>query len=402
MTIEDYIEILSTLDVDTRDRKLITSLSSQIKKNIGLTDRQHSLAKKKVKEYEKEFSKNGYDINDGLDNLRHPYREIDRSKKVFLVEKESFTLFDNEKKVMIGITFPYSNKMIKHINFIKSLQDRNDYDSKSKTHFLKLNEKNVFEIVDRLKECNFEIDEELLNFYNIIQKFIESKNDFIPGIVNYKFVNTSKIAEEYAIKILGVPTVKNLALYYDRKDILGLNLFDSNELNRSFSMLTPLAEKIAKLENKNIFMSKIIHTFFDVCNVINELKRFPLLVILSKGQENQDLVDLIDSLQKFIDIKDISVLFRLDNISGNNIDFNENVKKFKLNNKITEATQVIIINNEKLPKPLLISKWQPTTTLLLASIRHSRLVSTYYNKCELVIHFDTQPTTWIHQKTTEI
>jgi len=402
MTIEDYIEILSTLDVDTRDRKLITSLSSQIKKNIGLTDRQHSLAKKKVKEYEKEFLKNGYDINDGLDNLRHPYREIDRSKKVFLVEKDSFTWVDNEKRVMIGITFPYSNKMIKHINFIKSLQDRNDYDSKSKTHFLKLNEKNVFEIVDRLKECNFEIDEELLNFYNIIQKFIESKNDFIPGIVNYKFVNTSKIAEEYAIKILGVPTVKNLALYYDRKDILGLNLFDSNELNRSFSMLTPLAEKIAKLENKNIFMSKIIHTFFDVCNVINELKRFPLLVILSKGQENQDLVDLIDSLQKFIDIENISVLFRLDNISGNNIDFNENVKKFKLNNKITEATQVVILNNEKLPKPLLISKWQPTTTLLLASIRHSRLVSTYYNKSDLVIHYDAQPTTWIHQKTTEI
>ena len=402
MTIEDCIEILSTFDVDTRDKKLITSLTSQIKKNIGLTDRQHVLAKTKVKEYEKEFLQNGYDINDSLDNLRHPYREIDRSKKVFLVEKDSFNLFGNEKKVMIGIKFPYSNKMIKHINFIKSLQDRNDYDSKSKTHFLKLNEKNVFEIVDRLKECNFEIDEELLNFYNIIQKFIKSKNDFIPGIVNYKFVNTSTIAKKYAIKILGVPTVKNLALYYDRKDILGLNLFNDNELNRSFSLLTPLAEKIAKLENKNIFMSKNKFTFFDVCNTINELKRFPLLVILSKGQENQDLIDLIDSLQKFIDIEDISVLFRLDNISENNIDFNENVKKFKINNKITEATQVIIINNEKLPKPLLISKWQPTTTLLLASIRHSRLVTTYYNKCELVIHFDTQPTTWIHQKTTEI
>ena len=402
MTIEDYIEILSTLDVDTRDRKLITSLTSQIKKNIGLTNRQHALAKKKVKEYEKEFLKNGYDINDSLDNLRHPYREIDRSKKVFLVEKDSFNLFGNEKKVMIGIKFPYSNKMIKHINFIKSLQERNEYDSKSKTHFLKLNETNVYEIVGRLKECNFEIEEELLNFYTNIRKFVESKNDFVPGILNYTFVNTPEIVKEYAIKILGSPTVKNLALYYDRKDILGLNLFNDNELDKSFSLLTPLAEKIAKLENKNIFMSKNKFTFFDVCNTINELKRFPLLVVLSKGQENLDLINFIDSLQKFIDIEDISVLFRLDNINENNIEFNENVKKFKLNNKITEATKVTIINNDKLPKPLLTSNWQPTTTLLLASIRHSRLVSTYYNKCELVIHLDTQPTTWIHQKTTEI
>lgn len=402
MTIEDCIEILSTLHVDTRDKKLINSLTSQIKKNIGLTDRQHALAKTKVKEYEKEFSKNGYDINDSLDNLRHPYREIDRSKKVFLVKKEALNLFGNEKKVMIGIKFPYSNKMLKHINFIKSLQDRNDYDNKSKTHFLELDEKNVYEIVGRFKECNFEIDEELLNFYNIIQKFVESKNNFVPGILNYNFVNVATSTKEYALKILGIPSVKNLALYYDRKDILGLDLFDESELTKSFSSLTPLAEKITRLERKNIFMSKNKFTFFDVCNTINELKRFPLLIILSKGQESQDLINLIDSLQKFIDIENISVLFRLDNISENNIDFNENVKKFKLNNKITDATQVVILNNEKIPKPLLSSKWHATTTLQLDSVRHSRLSSIYYNKSDLVIHYDAQPTTWIHQKPTEI
>jgi len=402
MTIEDCIEILSTLDVDIRDKKLINSLTSQIKKNIGLTDRQHALAKKKVKEYEKEFSKNGYDINDSLDNLRHPYREIDRSKKVFLVEKDSLNLFGNEKKIMIGIKFPYSNKMLKHINFIKSLQDRNDYDSKSKTHFLELNEKNVYEIVGKFKECNFEIKDELLNFYNILQKFVESKNNFVPGIINYNFVNVATSTKEYALKILGIPSVKNLALYYDRKDILGLDLFDESELTKSFSYLTPLAEKIARLENKHIFMSKNKFTFFDVCNTINDLKRFPLLVILSKGQENQDLINLINSLKNFIDVQDISVLFRLDNISENNIDFNENVKKLKLNNKITNATQIIILNNEKIPKPLLLSNWHATTTLQLASTRHSRLVSKYYDRSDLVIHYDAQPTNWITLKPTEI
>jgi len=50
MTIEDCIEILSTFDVDTRDKKLITSLTSQIKKNKGLTDKQHVLTKTKKKE----------------------------------------------------------------------------------------------------------------------------------------------------------------------------------------------------------------------------------------------------------------------------------------------------------------------------------------------------------------
>jgi hypothetical protein len=163
-----------------------------------------------------------------------------------------------------------------------------------------------------------------------------------------------------------------------------------------------LAEKSARLENKHTIMSKNKLTFFDVCNTINELKRFPLLVILSKGQENQDLINLINSLKNFIDVQDISVLFRLDNISENNIDFNENVKKLKLNNKITNATQIIILNNEKIPKPLLLSNWHATTTLQLASTRHSRLVSKYYDRSDLVIHYDAQPTNWITLKPTEI
>ena len=57
-----------------------------------------------------------------LNNLRLPLRVIDRSKTISLVEREYIDLFGNVKTTMIAIRFPYSNKMIKYIEFIKLLQ----------------------------------------------------------------------------------------------------------------------------------------------------------------------------------------------------------------------------------------------------------------------------------------
>jgi len=140
MDIEDYLELLAGFQLnekmpkyefylETRDVKLITSLAKQVRGNTGLTDRQHELAKKKLLEYQDQFEKNDFfDLDKDLENLRIELRNINRAKTVKIVLKDYFDLFSVRDKLMIAVRFPYSNKMIKYINFIKDMQERREYD----------------------------------------------------------------------------------------------------------------------------------------------------------------------------------------------------------------------------------------------------------------------------------
>ena len=161
MYIEDYLEILadpaSNIILDNADVKLIKSLASQTKKNVPFTDRQYNLAKLKIISYKEQLDEVGYKFTDNdLNNLRLPLRVIDRSKTISLVEREYIDLFGNVKTTMIAIRFPYSNKMIKYIEFIKLLQkNKKLYDTKTKTHFIELTENNIYKIVEKFKQANF-------------------------------------------------------------------------------------------------------------------------------------------------------------------------------------------------------------------------------------------------------
>jgi len=118
MYIEDYIAILPTLKIDKQDEKLIKSISLQIARNIGLTDRQFELIKSKLIIYKDLFPTDKIiDFHTNINRLKIPLRQIDRSKTIKIVTKEILDLFSVEEKLMIAIRFPYTNKMIKYINF---------------------------------------------------------------------------------------------------------------------------------------------------------------------------------------------------------------------------------------------------------------------------------------------
>ena len=406
MHIEDYIEILAghntenKIILDAKDIKLIKSLSSQTLNHIAFTDRQHTLAKRKIIEYKDQLIANGFnDYENHLDNLRHPYREIDRRKTVSLITIEVPDLFDLHKKTMLAIKFPYAKKMIKHIEFIKSLQNRifgidKLYDSKTKTHYLEVTEKNIYKIVDRFKDLNFEIDKELIEQYHVIKNFVDTPSNFMPGIYNYTLKNVHKNLENYVSKTIGNPSPNTLALYYDRRDCFGLKYFDQDLLDASLSKFSSLSKKIIHSDQKSIFLSRNEFTHQDICTSLIELKRFPILVVLKKNLESIDLLEMYEGFKKIIQPKNISVLFRLDNINSENTTFNQVVKELFLNNPVTEQTQIVFLNKDKIPKPLVTSQFKANVTVLMESFRYNRIINSYYESSELVLHYDTIPSTW--------
>lgn len=407
MNIEDYLELLAghrikdkklyEFEIDIRDVKLIKSLALQVSKNIGLSNRQHDLSKKKLLEYENQFlSKGLIDLKKDLNNLRIPLRSIDRSKTIKLVLKDHYDFFNWQKIIKIAIKFPYSKKMLKHINFIKQSQGKNEYDSKTKTHFVDFSEQNVLRIVGKFKDINFEIDDELLKFYDIINDFQVNKKDHLPGIYNYQFKNLHNNCKKYLLNNFGKPSAENLVFYYDKRKQFGLGHFDEKDLFENLDKCSPLTNYISKNGDKTLYVDRNLYNHHDISLAINFLKRFPLLIVLKNHSETTDLLEFVSNFKNFLKVEEMSVLFRLENNTEENIKFNNTVKLLGVNNPVTSNTKIIFLNNDRIPKPLLLSNYFPDTTILCESFRHKKHVSLYYEQSDLVIHYDNVPSSYLN------
>ena len=92
-------------------------------------------------------------------------------------------------------------------------------------------------------------------------------------------------------------------------------------------------------------------------------------------------------MANLVDSKEISVLFRLDNVNRDNIQFNQFVQKHNLNNVVDETTKIVYIK-DKTPKFLIKNDWRPSACLSCSS--NTRLISrknNYIGEVDLTIHY---------------
>jgi len=226
-TVEDYIEILAGVQLGGKfnlkksDYSLISSLARQTFKGIAYTDRQKELAVTKIKDYQEEFAKNGFNItDDDFNNLRLPLRDIDRSRWIKVVDNVSGLT----ESPLIAVRFSFQKKLISALE--KLTIKKVHYDKIKKIQYFKFNEKNLYTIVNAFKNKNFDIDDELLNYYNQIEKF--TQEDYVPGVYGSKLKNLTPKAQQYIEKEIGKLTNDNILLYKDRSLKYGL------EINHTF------------------------------------------------------------------------------------------------------------------------------------------------------------------------
>jgi len=400
MYIEDYLELFAGIHQEQKelrffcskkDEVLMFSLGKQVLRQTALTDRQHELAKKKLLEYKEQFDVYGFDdFEKDLDSLRMPIRSINRQKLISLKQIND--------KIYIAVRFPFSKKMIKHIEFLQRLQPKKNYDSKTKTHLIDFSEKTLFEIVSKLKDCNFEIEEDVKEIYGILKIMDDDKENNAPGIYGFEIKNLHAKAIDYAVTSIGEPNVDNLVAYKDRENLLGLKHFDDVELQKAISNLQPLTKKIMQRTNSMIFIDDNEYTFNNIVESVLELYRFPLLIVLPKDTEYDVLSHTYKSFKNIIPNESISVLFRLDNDSEEGRDFNQFVKKNELNSPLDNSTKIVYISSNKIPKPLIASDWYPELGIVIKNFRLMRNIQTYIDNIDLVIHYDNVHLPWGNNK----
>jgi len=400
-TVEDLLEIIAgianrtdvpTFDIESSDRNLIFSLAKQTIRGVALTDRQYELTKIKLLHYKNQFDNNGFtNIEEQFDNLRLPLREIDRSKWIRIIDE------DELGKPYIGVRFPFSKQMIKYIEFLETISNKRHYNKSKKIHYVEVNEQNIYEVVNKFKNANFDIDDTLKEIYENIQMMKDNREENVPGIFGLKLKNLHQKAIDYAISSMGEPTIDNLALYKDKQDILGIVHFDDSDLNESLNNLQPLTKRIIARTKRHIFINKTEFTLDNVAESMLELYRFPIMFIVPNGDSSLDYIHSVQSSFKNIIPNDsVSTLFRKDNDTDINKEFNNYIKENKINNSLAISTKIVYISNNKLPKPLIDSEWRPSVALTFESNRFSSQsnLDAYLNDLDLVIHYDIEASQW--------
>lgn len=357
--------------LDKSDINLLRSFSSQIVRNLGFTDRQYDLAKRKIDDYADQFLFLS-NIDEIKNQTRIPLRQIDRSRWIKIVE-------NSKGDYEIAVRFTFQKKLISSINSIKqSLDNKGSYDSETKVHTFEYSEQNLFKIVNAFKDKNFVLDSTVSSIYDKLDNL--NPEDHIPGVYNYEIKNLNSEGTKLIVNEIGDPSANNILLYQDRSLKYGLDV--AHKLN-----LDNLSAKIASRKHSNITINSTKVNVDTLLLALEELRRFPILILLPAEHCHDIIIEYQNYIRNLINNEDVSVIFRLDN-QGEGIYFNEYIRLQKINNKVDFNTKVVYSLDNKIPKPLLNSDWKPNTILLHgARPVGGRKVVDCYTDSDLIIHY---------------
>jgi hypothetical protein len=403
-TVEDCIEVLAGLqeqngefNIERSDYNLVNSLARQTFRGTAYTDRQYELAKQKVLFYKEQFESNGYNVDVALEELRMPLRQVDRSRWVKLVDhKGPNKVYESDTAPFIAVRFIFQKKLISNIDAIKRSLGEGDYDKENKIHYFPFSERTVFEILSNFNETNnFEVQEELKEYYEKLQDMKNNKQNYLAGIYGLKLKNLHEKSLNYAISSIGEPDIDNLCHYYDQKEKFGLYHFDSEDLQKSLNALSPFAQRVAKRTKNQVLVNPKEFTVENLAEVVLELYRLPLLIVLNEKTCYDELVSFHKAFNGIISNDSCSVLFRLDN-TAEGVDFNQYIKRHNLNSPVDKDTKIVYISNNKIPKPLLQSDWLPSAAITTFSGRAygGNKVDSYLEELDLVVHYDDDISPW--------
>ena len=315
-----------------RDRSILFSMASQLKKPLAFTEKQARLALKIINE-----NKHLYERIDELNSLlanplyKYTFRSIDSSCRIFRISID---------KEYIAIKFPFDNKLNK---LLDKIPGRKVYNIEQRSHMYHLTESNIKNIMSLFKDLNFEIDPQILEWYNEIESITQSPTSFVPSI-NVKneieLLNCNSYIQDYFNKNKKDNLVSNLFL------AKSMDLFFNQHVHDTIQSLdiSEITKKYLTNDNHAITVAKYFKN--DIAMLVEEIDAYPVLMLVDDNE-----VDFTAWVTSFIQYgvkqSEMSVLFR----SDKNTAFNEYVKNQQLNNLVDDNTKVVFIKN-KMPKIL--------------------------------------------------
>lgn len=382
ITIDKLLIELSDRDIykiapgmPNRDKRILSSLNRQLSSGNFLTENQAKLLVKILKENTLEINAEGISIAGLLENptWTTSFRKIEQVRTISIVK---------DPEPVILVEFTYNKRLKELIAELSKVLGTSIYSKSSKAYTIALTEKNLYEVVKRFSAYNFEISEEVKNFYKEISDILKSNEDRIDifSTTNEKFLSLVK-------EKVGEISETNLVNLYDKR--IRYQYTVSKKLT-----INTLTEKIASRSKNKIYLNNKTHSLTDLMKSLRELNRFPLLVVFNSFEPCHAYTTL-EELKKGLDSVDITdkigIYFRFENEKdGSN--FNTAIANYKYNSKLDDSTLVVGVSNNKLPKFMFKTDWYPETVISFTPNFKANKTSLFCSAVDLVVFYgDKEP-----------
>lgn len=380
LEILNYPDDYAKSKISKRDFNTLHSLASSVSRPTFITENQGNLLIKLLKENYKKLDIFTEKINLALTTPEwsNNFRHIEQIRKIKIE-----TNFEAESYIFIEFTF--NANIRKSLTSIAKVTEGLIANINGKNYQADLTEKNIVLIVEALAPYDFEIDEKIRNFYEIIKSWnkTEFENQFLISNIDHKNFQKAITAD------LGIETAIDQHIINDRS--MRYQYFSENLKNPGEN----LTEYIANRSKSRLWVDLVQHSLLDIFNSLKDLKRLPVLIVFENWNEEKSLnhLKILDSslAESGLD-NQVGIYFRLPSTDTGK-QFNQLIKDRQYNHPLDLTTQVAVVQSGKIPKFFLKNTWQPMSVIALDTkmgLRHGK-TSVYSNCCDLIIEWTEAP-----------
>ena len=365
------IETLSN-KISVRDKKVLISLAKQINSGHFLTENQSKLLVKIFKENREHIFSGLPEQQAAIENptWSSAFRVLDQIRKIFLVK---------EGDGRIIVEFTYNKRLKQQISELNKLLEGQLLSLNAKQYSLPLTEKNLHLSITMFKPFKFDIDQQLMKFYEEIDEIYKNSAEYfnVFELTNEKLVSAIK-------NDIGNITDDNLILLNDRRLKYQYSIFQKNP---EISLKSSLANR----NSSRLWIDSSITTLDALVDALQSLDRLPALLVFN-GHESAECVQHLKKVAKSLENNNITdsigVYFRFDSVSNTNKEFNSLVAQLGYNAKLDSRTKIAAIANNKLPKFMLKSGWYPKSVITFSNNFKGNKTSVYCDAVDLIVYYN--------------
>ena len=385
ITVDNFLAQLNQYGLDKfeghvskRDLKVLRSLATSIFLPSFITENQARLLCKILETNLGNFSQVDPDLEEILilNSWSKAFRVLEQIRKIYIDKAEPMIVVEFSHNVAIRKVL--QNNRLDTFDYISHIRSTDG----KKTAFA-LTEKNIVNLVDVLKPYKFDIDEKILNFYEIIKNYQISKikEDFTFG-QNLMLSLKTRLEEELGpVENISEEKIQDRKIRYQ---------YFSQKTEKLPKNPENLRDSIIFRSQPKVWIDSKKFALDEIFTELKNLERLPALVVFDSWNDDACIKNIeifSKSLEKNEIFDNVGIYFRLEN-NEHGKNFNDFIKAKGYNVRLDQSTTIAGVQTGKLPKFFLKDcNWSPKSVIVLGTnLRHSK-TAVYANRCDLIISY---------------
>lgn len=352
----------------SKHQEILDNLKKQIKKGNFLTKNQGALLVTILNNYVRILKDVYPTIEESLElpQFSQPFREVVNRRKIIITDNDYFSIeFESNKKIR--------NKII-------ALEKENKIDgpliqSSNRSFVIELTEKNIYQFVSTFKNNGFDIQQDLLEYFEEIVSIILNNN------VSFDFerINNQTLLDALDNEI-DFRKNFNPLLVKDR----GIKY----QYNYHTELGPSLISKIAKRKSRAVWVNSEKYNLAELLQSLDDLKRLPTLFLFGKDSELS--LSQLKEIHEYNPNYKKGLYFRYSNATETGFHFNQYIIDNNLNNWLDNSIAYGGILNGKVPKFLIDTSIKFNSVVSFSSSLGQTKTLTYCNYIDLIVYYDSK------------